>query len=319
MITKESWGNVGGAAVYLYTLRNAGGMTVQVTSFGARIVSVCAPDRDGRMDNCIYGPDTLEGFTSANNFFGATIGRYCNRIAEGRFSLEGTEYRLTQNENGNTLHGGGGVHNAVWESAEDGNQVVMTLLSPDGSDGFPGNMTLVCRYTLTDDNTLVIGLQAVTDKPTVCCLTNHAYWSLGGAVTEHEVELSCDRCLSLDQELIPTGAMDVAGTKFDFRVRRPLGAGLLDFHSIANGRQPLARVWSPASGRTMTIFSDLPGVQLYTHPADNAAPGEAPTMCSVCLEPQFCPDSPNHPEWPSVVLRPGEVWDHDIRIRFGAE
>lgn len=323
MITKELWGKTAsGAEIYLYTLTNKNGLSVQVTTFGARLVTALTPDRDGNMANLLYGPDTLAGFEAMNNFYGATIGRYCNRIAGGKFELDGEAYQLMQNEGVNTLHGGSGVHNSAWESADDGEQVIMTLLSPDGTDGFPGNMTLVARFTLNDDNQLILGLQAVSDKTTICSLTNHAYWTLGGALAQQELMLNCDHYLSVDSGLIPTEVTDVTDTAFDFRARRPIGANRYDTHFVGNGNAPLAKAWSPATGRTMTIETDLPGVQLFTHYSRvaNPAPGAAPFEgCAFCLEPQFCPDSPNHADWPTTTLRPGEIWNHDITITFGVE
>ena len=320
MITKESWGKTAaGKEVFLYTLTNQNGLSVQVTTFGARIVAVNTPDRSGKLGNIIVGPDTLEGFEARNNFFGATIGRYGNRIAGGSFELDGHTYELTRNEGSNTLHGGTGVHNCVWESAEDGEQVIMTLLSPDGTDGFPGNMTLVSRFALTDSNELVLTLQAVSDKPTVCALTNHAYWNLsdGTSIGECELRLSADHYLEVNAELIPSAIASVEGTRYDFRTSHPFGHELYDHHFLFNGTAgPQAEAYSPASGRTMAVTADLPGAQLFTFPKFGVQPPEAGAFC---IEPQFNPDSPHHPEWPSVVLRPGEMWNHEIRIAFGVK
>ncbi len=316
MITKESWGRTAaGKEVLLYTLTNANGMKVQVTSFGARLVSVWTPDRNGALGNVIVGPDTLADFESRGGYRGATVGRYCNRIGGGSFELDGQTYELTRNEGANTLHGGSGVQNAVWESAEDGEQVVMTHLSPDGTDGFPGNMTIVARFQLGDDNRLVLTLQAATDKATVCSLTNHAFWNLGSKVLDCELQIGAESYLDVDAGLIPTAITPVEGTRFDFRSRRAIGE-LYDHHFIFNGSQPQAKVWDPATGRTLEVITDLPGTQLYTSPDPEAA---QPAASAFCLEPQFNPDSPHHADWPSTTLRPGEVWDHTITLAFGVE
>lgn len=318
MITKQLWGKSNdGKDVYLYTLTNKNGVTAQVTTFGARIVSVHTPDRDGNTANIILGPDTLEGFLTRGGFFGATIGRYCNRIGGASFEIDGVTYEITKNERGlNTLHGGSGVHNSAWESAEDGDQVIMTLLLPDGTDGFPGNLTAVSRFRLTDDNELVLTLEATCDKATVCSMTNHAYWNLGSPTAQCELQIEADHYLTVDEGLIPTGLGEVEGTKFDFRTRRPIGPTLYDNHFVFSGAHPRAKVWDPNTGRTMTVDSDLPGTQFFTNPSFGTTP---PAANALCLEPQFNPDSPHHPEWPTTVLRPGEIWSHEIRLTFGVE
>ncbi len=315
MITKTLWGRDNNADIYLYTLTNANGVSMTVTSYGARIVTLNVPDRAGVPGDVIVGPKELEGFLTRGGHRGATVGRYCNRIAGAGFELDGEHYALTVNERGkNTLHGGSGVARLAWDSAEDGNQVVMTCLLPDGADGFPGNMTIVARFSLTDDNTVVLGLQAVCDKPTVCSLTNHAYYNLGGPVADYVLQLGCDRYLTVDEELIPTGITPVEGTRFDFRQPQTLGAQFFDHQLLFSGTAPQAKVIDPATGRCMTLQTTLPGTQLYISPV----PGTDPLQQeSLCLEPQFNPDSPHHADWPGTILRPGEVWDHEIRFTFG--
>ncbi len=313
MIQKELWGKTpDNADVWLYTITNASGASMSVCNFGARIVSLKVPDQNGVLGDVIVGPKDLEGFLSRGGSRGATIGRYSNRIAGASFELDGVTYELTKNEHGlNTLHGGQGVTALTWDSAEDGRQVVMTCLLPDGADGFPGNMTIVARFAFTEDNTVVLGLQAVTDKPTVCNLTNHAYYNLGGPVCDYVLTLGCDHYLTVDEALIPTGVACVEGTAFDFRTGRPIGPGFYDHQLIFSGAQPQAKAYDPASGRVLTLHTDLPGTQLFIAPVFGTEPRQQE---SFCLEPQFNPDSPHHPEWPSTVLRPGQIWDHEIRI-----
>ena len=316
MITRQLWGkSQAGENVWLYTLTNAGGLSVQVTSYGARIVAVNTPDRSGAFANIIVGPDSLADFEDHGGFYGATIGRYANRIAGGSFELDGVTWQL--NDTGrNTLHGGAGLHNLVWESADDGEQVVMTRLSADGTDGFPGNFTAVARFRLTDDDRLLLGLQAVADKPTICNLTNHAYWNLGGSLADCCLQIDAEQYLTVDEGLIPTGVAETAGTVFDFRSSRPIGTTLYDHQFVFSGAQPGAKLRDPATGRTLTLRADLPGMQLFTNPVR----GSQPVVCNaLCMEPQFNPDSPHHPEWPSVVLRPGELWAHEISLTFGVE
>lgn len=315
MITKTFWGkSPKNEDVYLYTLTNASGASVTVCSFGARIVSILVPDRDGVLGDIIAGPKELEGFLPHGGSRGATIGRYGNRIADASFELDGTRYELTKNEHGrNILHGGTGVTGLNWDSAEDGEQVVMTCLLADGTDGFPGNMTIVSRYRWTEDNSLIMSLQAACDKPTVCNLTNHAYYNLGGPVADYVVQLNCDHYLTVDEYLIPTGVAAVEGTRFDFQNAKPLGDQFFDHQFLFSGALPQAEVMDPATGRCMTLRTDLPGTQMYICPVPGTNP---PQQESMCLEPQFNPDSPHHAEWPSTILRPGEIWNHEICFTF---
>lgn len=316
MITKELWGKgPKNEDVYLYTLTNTSGASVTLCTFGARIVSINVPDKDGVLGDIIAGPKELAGFLPKGGSRGATIGRYGNRIAGASFELDGVTYELTKNERDrNTLHGGNGVTGINWDAAEDGEQVVMTCLLADGTDGFPGNMTIVSRYVWTEDNTLVMTLQAAADKPTVCSLTNHAYYNLGGPVSGYSLQLGCDRYLTVDEYLIPTGIASVEGTRFDFQTPTTMGEQFFDHQLLFSGALPQAQVTDPVTGRTMTLSTDLPGTQLYIAPMPGTDPVQQESMC---LEPQFNPDSPHHPEWPSTVLRPGEIWNHEIKFQFG--
>ncbi len=324
-----------GTAVDIFTLTNAKGIEARVMTYGAILVSVRVPDREGKLVDVCLGFDDLAGYLGTHPYFGATVGRYANRIAKGRFTLGGVTYTLAQNNNGNSLHGGlKGFDKVVWRaepvSGADGVGVKLTYLSKDMEEGYPGNLSVSVVYTLTNADELKIAYEATTDKATVLNLTNHAYWNLAGQgngdILGHEVELEADKYTAVDSaaNLIPTGEIkDVAGTPLDFTKPHAIGEriarveGGYDHNFVlrsGGGAQALAaRVYEPTNGRVLEIYTDQPGIQLYTgNFLDGTVKGKGGTAygkhAGFCLETQHFPDSPNHPNFPSTVLEPGKVF-----------
>ena len=332
-----------GTAVDIYTLTNKAGLEARVMTYGAILVSLKVPDRNGVLADVNLGFDNLEGYLGTHPYFGAIIGRYGNRIAKARFTLDGVEYRLAANNNGNTLHGGiKGFDKVVWaaEPVKDvhGTGVKLTYLSKHMEEGYPGNLSVTVVYTLTDANELEIRYEAMTDKKTVLNLTNHAYWNLKGEgrgdILGHRLQIEADRFTAVDSpvNLIPTGEiLAVAGTPFDFtsphaigeRIARVEGGYDHDF-VLKSGGGALAlaaRVEEPESGRAMEIWTDQPAIQLYTgNFLDGTVVGKGGKAYqkhfAFCLETQHFPDSPNHPNFPSTVLEPGQTYRTTTVHRF---
>ncbi|MFW6124594.1 MAG: aldose epimerase family protein, partial [Pirellulales bacterium] len=330
-----------GTEIEQYTLSGGAGLEVEVITYGATIRRVAVPDRDGNVENVTLHLPSLDEYVAGHPLFGCVAGRYANRIAGGRFTLDGTEYTLATNDGRNHLHGGKtGFDKKVWQAEpverDDARGVRLTYVSPDGEEGYPGTLTATVLYELTDDNRLVMDYTAVTDKPTVVNLTNHAYWNLGGAtsgdVLGHQLMINAERFLPTDHALIPLGPSEpVAETPMDFREPHPIGSriervegGYDHCYVLKKPRGetlPLAaRVIDPASGRVMEVRTTQPGVQLYTanfldgsHGVDGHRYGE---HAGLCLETQHFPDSPNRPEYPSTVLRPGETYHDRTEHRF---
>jgi len=323
----------GGEAVEIYQLLNRNGLEARVMTYGATLVSLKLPDREGRFAGVHLGFDTLEGYLGGHPYMGVIVGRYANRIAKGRFTLDGVEYRLALNNNGNTLHGGlKGFDKAVWEAepvrAADGAGVKLTYLSRDMEEGYPGNLAVTVLYTLTGADELRIDYEAVTDRRTPVNLTNHAYWNLKGAgrggVLGHVVRIEADRVTAVDSPatLIPTGEYEaVAGTPLDFtsphaigeRIARVEGGYDHNYVLLAGGGAMAlaATVEEPESGRVLEIRTDQPAIQLYTgNFLDGTVVGKGgqayPKHSGFCLETQHFPDSPNHPNFPSTILEPGK-------------
>jgi aldose 1-epimerase len=327
-----------GQAVDLYTLTNARGNIVKLTNYGAIVTSVEVPDRDGKLENVNLNYPSLEGYLGRHPYFGSTVGRFCNRIAAGKFSLDGKSYTLVQNNGPNHLHGGTvGFDKLLWQAEEmQADSVVgvrFTVTSPDGQEGYPGALTVVAEYTWNDANELAFTFKATTDQPTVINLTNHAYWNLAGAgsgdVLAQELKLNCAKSLAVDDTLIPTGEfLDVAGTPLDFRTFRKLGEriGMLpmtkgyDHCYVVNGEAGTLRTCAvakdPKSGRVMEVLTTQPGVQLYT---GNHLGGEYTQHAGFCLETQHYPDSPNQPGFPTTRLNPGETFEETTVHRFSVE
>jgi aldose 1-epimerase len=337
------------ALVYLYTLKNGNGMTVKVTNYGGIVTSILVPSRSGATDDVVLGFNRLEDYTSPEYekscpYFGAIIGRFANRVANGTFTLDGKTYSLAKNNGPNSLHGGlVGFDKYVWNSAEfkdteGGVGVRLSRVSKDGEEGYPGNLSVTVTYTLTEANELKIKYEAATDKATPVCMTSHGYFNLAGAgngdILGHELYLNAARYTVINENMIPTGELkDVRGTDLDFTTPTAIGqrigkvpSGGYDFNYVINkGTAPLslaARVSEPKSGRTMEVWTTEPGVQLYTgNFLDGTFAGKGgqayKKWYGLSLETQHFPDSPNHPEFPSTILRPGEKLSDLTVYKFG--
>jgi aldose 1-epimerase len=334
-----------GVPVDLYTLRNSQGAEARIMTYGGIVVSLKVPDREGRLGDVVLGYETLAEYIEENPYFGCLVGRYGNRIANGRFTLDGQTYKLAQNNPPNHLHGGWkGFDKVVWKARSYnsplGPALELNYLSVDGEEGYPGNLNVTAVYTLTEDNALRLDYAAVTDRPTVVNLTHHSYFNLAGRgdILGHEVMIHADRFTPVDETLIPTGALaPVEGTPFDFRKPTSIGAridqddqqlkfgGGYDHNWVITkpyGQFGLqARVYEPTSGRVMEVHSTEPGLQFYSgNFLDGTLTGKAGWVYEFrhgfCMEPQHFPDSPNQPDFPSTVLRPGETYRNTIVYRF---
>jgi len=341
-----------GTEIHSYELSNAGGFSARILTYGAIIQALAAPDRQGRSADLVMGYATLQDYVDKPQFFGALVGRYGNRIAGGHFRLEGQDYSLAITNPPNALHGGvKGFDKVAWEVEEagDGAEALLRLryISADGEEGFPGRLTTRVTYRVGADNALTIEYHATTEAPTVLNLTNHSYFNLGGEgsgdILGHVAELDADGFTPVDENLIPTGEIRaVAGTPFDFREPRRIGDRIrdagdrqilygrgYDHNFVLRARRPgtptrAARVSDPASGRVLEVVTDQPGVQFYT---SNFLIGNRVGKSgrfyrqgdAFCLETQHFPDSPNHPEFPSTVLRPGEEFRSTTIFRFSVE
>jgi aldose 1-epimerase len=334
-----------GLAIDLYTLRNGAGLDASIMTYGGTLVSLSAPDRDGRAVDVVLGFDDLPPYLGSHPYFGCIVGRYANRIAGGTFSLGGVNYSLAQNDGPNHLHGGIlGFDRVVWNArpriTDSAAELELTYLSPDDEEGYPGNLNVKVVYALTAANELCLRYSAATDKTTIVNLTNHAYFNLrgSGTVLRHALELPAERFLPVDQKLIPTGEMRlVKGTAFDFTKSAAIGAQIYDdnpqikisggydhcwvLENHASGCRLAARLSDPESGRVLTVSTTQPGVQLYTaNFMDSNMRGKRGLVyekhAGICLETQHFPDSPHHSEFPSTVLRPGEQYRETTIYRF---
>ncbi len=334
-----------GTAVDLYVLTN-GRMTVKVITYGAVVTEIHVPDRNGETADVVLGFDGLEGYLSPQPYLGATVGRVANRIAEGRFTLDGQDYNLAVNNGPNSLHGGlKGFDKMVWKAAEasvpGGAAVKLTYLSKDGEEGYPGNLSVTVIYTLTADDALRIDYSASTDKPTPVNPTNHSYFNLAGpasgTILGHELQLAADTYTPVDDTLIPTGELrSVLGTPLDFTNPMAIGSrialipgepGGYDHNYVlrqgTRGKTPAARVRDPRSGRMMEVFTTEPGLQFYT---SNFLDGTVKGKLGVnygkhqafCLEAQHFPDSVHHANFPSIILRPGSLYSQTTIYKFSA-
>ncbi len=334
-----------GQEVTLYTLTNSRGLRARITNFGATLVSLHVPDRNGSLDDVVLGFDSLDGYVTQSAYIGVTAGRYANRIGRGRFVLDGTEYKLAVNNGPNHLHGGiRGFDKVVWNTletmaGEDAVWVKMTYLSKDGEEGYPGNLTCTVTYTLTNADELRISYEGWTDKKTVVNLTNHSYWNLAGhgsgEILGHELTIEADHFTVVDAGLIPTGAIaSVHDMPLDFTRPRMIGARL---HQLANGYDHnyvlhgkagtlklCAQAREPRTGRIMEIHTTEPGVQFYTgNFLDGSLIGKEGNCygkhAGFCLETQHFPDSPNRPKFPSVVLGPDQKYTSLTVYEFSAK
>ncbi|MFJ8080934.1 aldose epimerase family protein [Streptomyces sp. NPDC096205] len=311
-----------GTPVHRCTLERAG-VRVRVLSYGGIVQSVEIPDREGLRADVVLGFKDLDGYlTHQGPYFGALVGRYANRIAGARFALDGVTYPLERNDGPNSLHGGEhGFDKRVWDMTPVEHGVRLGRVSPHGEEGFPGRLEMSATYTLLESGALRIAYEAVADAPTVVNVTNHSYFNLAGSGSAggHELRIAASRFTPVDADLIPTGELaDVSGTRFDFRTARETGSGydhnfVLD-KGVTDGPVEVAELHDPASGRVLTVSTTEPGLQLYTadHLSGPFAPGDG-----IALETQHFPDSPNRPEFPSTVLRPGEVFRSETVYGFG--
>ena len=335
---------VDGKKTDLYTLRNKNNMEVCVTNFGGRIVSVMVPDKDGQMRDVVLGFDSIQDYVSKPSDFGASIGRYANRINQGRFTLDGTEYQLPQNNYGHCLHGGPqGFQYRVFDAVQPNPQELeLTYMAEDGEEGFPGNITCKVLMKLTDDNAIDIRYEAETDKPTIVNMTNHSYFNLDGDAARNEAHLltiDADYYTPVDSTFKTTGEIaPVEGTPMDFRTPTPVGARIndYDFVQLKNGNgydhnwvlntkgditRKCATLESPLTGIVLDVYTNEPGIQVYAgNFLDGSLTGKKGITynqrASVCLETQKYPDTPNKPEWPSAVLRPGEKYMSQCIFKF---
>jgi aldose 1-epimerase len=352
-ITQHPYGTTqDGQAVEQFVLTNASGMEVKIITFGGIITSLHVPDRNGVFESVVLGANTLEDYENRTPYFGCITGRYANRIAKGQFKLDGTTYTLATNNGVNHLHGGDvGFSKRVWQAepstAADSVALKLTYVSPDGEEGYPGTVTSTVTYTLTNDNALRIDYHATTDKASPVNLTNHTYFNLGGdgsgTVLDHIILLNCDHYIPTDSTLIPTGEIaPVAGTPFDFRKPRAIGSHIRSTHpQVVGGRGydhcwainhpnseynqliPTASVYDPKTGRRMEVSTTLPGVQFYSgNFLDGTVVGSGGIYRQgdgFALETQYFPDSPNQPNFPSSILRPGETHQSTTVFQFSTD
>lgn len=334
--------------VKLYTLTNSNGMEVCVTNFGGRIVSIMVPDKNGKMTDVVLGFDNIKDYQNIPSDFGASIGRYANRINQGKITIDGQEIQLPKNNFGHCLHGGPtGWQYQVYEANQTNDStIVLTMKSADSDNNFPGNVTANVTYTLTEDNAIDIKYNATTDKKTVINMTNHSYFNLSGDMskpaTDHILYVAADSITPVDSTFMTTGEMmAVKDTPFDFNTPKSIAPDVTNFENeqvkFGNGfdhnwvlttkgdiRKPAAKLLSPTSGIYVEVYTNEPGIQVYT---GNFLTGEVkgkngvayPQRASVCLETQHYPDSPNKPQWPSVILEPGQKYQSECIFKFGVE
>lgn len=343
-IDEQAWGQTqDGTPIKLFTLTNSKGMVAKITTYGAIITELRVLDRNDKVGNVVLGFDNLDQYLKGHPFFGAVAGRVANRIAKGRFTLDGHEYRLAVNNGPNHLHGGiKGFDKVVWtakplQANANEASLQLTYLSKDGEEGYPGNLAVTVTYTLTEDNELRIDYSAKTDKATPVNLTNHSYFNLAesGTILDHVLMINADRYTVTDDTLIPTGEIaPVAGTPLDFRKPTPIGARFDEIQKKPKGYDDnfvlnsagkslalAARVYEPKTGRVMEVLTTQPGVQLYTgNFLDGKLTGPNGQVyaqhTSFCLETQHFPDSVNHPEFPSTILRPGQTFKSTTVFKF---
>lgn len=341
-VEKEHFGTLeDGREVSLFTLTNANNMEVKITNYGGIVTSIRTPDKEGNLDNVVLGFESLDKYLAGTPYFGAIIGRYGNRIADGKFSIDGKTYDLATNDGNNHLHGGiQGFDKVLWnaETKEDGS-LELTYLSKDGEEGYPGNLEVSVIYRLTNDNELEIAYEATTDKATPVNLTNHSYFNLSGApdstILDHELKINAHQYTPVDDELIPTGELgDVENTPFDFTEFHEVGAridqveGGYDHNwvlkrSAQDSLFHAATLYHEESGREMNVFTTEPGIQFYSGnflDGSLKGPGGTPFVkhAALCLETQHFPNSPNEPKFPSTILRPGETYQTTTIYQFGS-
>ncbi|MBU2651659.1 MAG: galactose mutarotase [Bacteroidetes bacterium] len=342
-IERENFGVVDSTTVYLYTLRNEKGMEVSITNFGGIVTSIKVPDKNGEFADIVLGFDSLTPYTGEHPYFGCIVGRYANRIARGSFVLEGKTYTLATNNGPNHLHGGlAGFDKKIWKATDqvknDTASLILEYTSPDGEEGYPGNLSVVVKYSLNNQNELIVSYRATTDAPTPVNLTQHSYFNLAGAgngdILGHIMMIDADRYTEVDETLIPTGNLPlVEGTPMDFRKPEPIGSridqvtGGYDHNYVLNNEgemRVVARVMEPESGRTLEVLTTEPGIQFYSgNFLDGSITGKQGKTYfkhyGFCLETQHFPDSPNQPGFPDAILEPGEDYKYTAIFRFSVQ
>ncbi|WP_202796822.1 aldose epimerase family protein [Pedosphaera parvula] len=341
-IEKSRYGKLSnGTEVELYTLQNANGIICKIITFGGAITEMHLPDHEGKFADVVLGYDDLDGYVKDTSYFGALIGRVANRIAEGKFELNGRSYTLAKNNGPNHLHGGPkGFHKVVWQAeasnTDKGAVLRLTYTSPDGEEGYPGALKAVVTYTLNDQNELLLDYEATSDQPTPINLTNHSYWNLagGGTILDHLLTLEADRFTPVDGTLIPTGEIKpVKGTPMEFTTAKSIGADLqrmggsppgYDHNFVLNGGTKVnlaARLVEPKSRRALEVWTDQPGIQFYSgNFLDGLVKGKRGDFyqryTGLCLETQQFPDFVHHPNFPQSILKPGEIYRQNTVFRF---
>ncbi|NLY42710.1 MAG: galactose mutarotase [Clostridiaceae bacterium] len=347
-ITSKLFGTTNdGKEVHIFTLKNSNGMIVEIINYGATVLSIFVPDRNGKLDDVALGYDRLEDYYINAPFFGSILGRHANRIANAKFELNGTVYHLNKNEGENHLHGGiKGFHKVVWDAEivqdDSGEHLKLNYISKDGEEGYPGNLDVTVTYTLTQDDALRIDYYAVSDKDTTVNLTNHTYFNLAGhasgSILKHQLMINADKFTPTDDKSIPTGEIvPVKGTPMDFTALTPIGARIdskyeqLVFGSgydhnwclNVSGKEPekAAELYEPSTGRVMEVYTTKPGIQFYSgNHLDTAGVGKGGTVYQkrdgLCLETQYYPDCLNHKNFPSSILRAGEEYKHTTIYKF---
>jgi aldose 1-epimerase len=344
MTHKSLYGMTGADSVFQYTLTNKNGMIVKILNYGGTVTDIITPDKNGKMGDVILGFDSLSGYLQAGNpYFGCLVGRYANRIANAKFTLDGKEYTLAANDNGNTLHGGlKGYDNVIWAvKLFTDSSLLLSYFSKDGEEGYPGNLSVDVMYSLGNDNSLKIKYAATADKATPVNLTNHCYFNLSAGadstVLDHELMLSADKYTPVNDKLIPTGKIDeVKGTPMDFTTAKKIGkeiaqvtGGGYDHNWVlnknSNDLDMIGSVYHAASGRYMEVFTTEPGIQFYS---GNFLDGTLMNTrggtkyvkhAGLCLETQHFPDSPNQPGFPTTILKPGETYHHETVYKFSVK
>jgi aldose 1-epimerase len=342
-ITERPFGNTDGQAITEYTLTNANGMQLSIINYGGTITRLTVPDKNGKMGDVVLGYDSLSGYTQRGNpYFGALIGRYGNRIGKAQFTLDGQTYNLDKNDGPNSLHGGNkGYDKVVWTAEKQGdNSLKLTYHSKDGEGGYPGNLDVTVVYTLQTDNSVKIDYTAKTDKATPVNLTNHAYYNLSAGtdstILNQELQIKADKYTPVDAGLIPTGEIaDVKATPFDFTSSKQIGRdigqvkGGYDHNWVLNKKgnalEKIVTLYHPASGRVMEVYTTEPGVQFYTgnflngRLANTKGGVKYGQHAALCLETQHFPDSPNKPNFPSTILKPGETYKTTTVYKFSTK
>lgn len=338
-VSRDDYGYHNGYKCWLFTLKNESGMIVKLTNYSAAIISIIVPDKNGNYADVALGYDNLQSYVDGTSSQGAVVGRFANRIAGGKFTLNGKEYRLYQNDGTNCLHGGEfGFNKRVWTvDAMDDNSVTFGYISPDGEERFPGTVKIKVKYTLKDDNSLELTYLAKSNADTILNLTNHCYFNLkgydGGSILDHELQIFAEKYTPVDVRLIPTGEIaDVEDTAFDFREPKLIGKSVEDGlvvgydHNFILGEpgemRKAAVISEESTGRVMTTYTDMPAMQLYTAIGLNEMGKDCKMMkmqTAFCLETQFSPDTPNQPNFPQCVLKKGEEYRHSTIYKFSVK